>query len=75
VFEKLDKSKLTNLENMWKEIEERVQKYDPGNEYSINYMWGTTGIGYNVEKVKAALGDDAPVDSWRLVFDPKTWKS
>ncbi|WP_346907650.1 polyamine ABC transporter substrate-binding protein [uncultured Roseibium sp.] len=71
VFEKLDKSKLTNLKNMWKEIEERVQKYDPGNEYSINYMWGTTGIGYNVEKVKAALGDDVAVDSLSIVFDPK----
>jgi len=71
VFEKLDKSKLPNLKNMWKEIEERVQKYDPGNEYSINYMWGTTGIGYNVEKVKAALGDDAPVDSWDIVFKPE----
>ncbi|WP_417675679.1 polyamine ABC transporter substrate-binding protein [Roseibium sp.] len=71
VFEKLDKSKLPNLKNMWKEIEERVQKYDPGNDYSINYMWGTTGIGYNVDKVKAALGDDAPVDSMAIVFDPK----
>ena len=71
VFEKLDKSKLTNLKNMWKEIEERVQKYDPGNEYSINYMWGTTGIGYNVDKVKAALGEDAPVDSWDIVFKPE----
>ncbi|NVK33895.1 MAG: extracellular solute-binding protein, partial [Rhodobacteraceae bacterium] len=37
---------------------------------SINYMWGTTGIGYNVEKVKAALGEDAPVDSWSMIFDP-----
>lgn len=71
VFEKLDKSKLPNLKNMWKEIEERVQKYDPGNEYSINYMWGTTGIGYNVDKVKAALGDDVAVDSLSIVFDPK----
>ncbi|MBD1546194.1 polyamine ABC transporter substrate-binding protein [Roseibium aggregatum] len=71
VFEKLDKSKLPNLKNMWKEIEERVQKYDPGNEYSINYMWGTTGIGYNVDKVKAALGDNAPVDSWDIVFKPE----
>jgi putrescine transport system substrate-binding protein len=68
VFDKLDKSKLSNLSNMWKDIEARVEKYDPGNAYSINYMWGTTGIGYNVEKVKAALGDDAPVDSWDLLF-------
>jgi len=69
VFEKLDKSKLSNISNMWSEIEQRVQKYDPGNAYSINYMWGTTGLGYNVDKVKAALGDGAPVDSWALLFD------
>ncbi|POF34592.1 polyamine ABC transporter substrate-binding protein [Roseibium marinum] len=71
VFAELDKSKLPNLSNMWTDIEERVQKYDPGNAYSINYMWGTTGIGYNVEKVKAALGEDAPVDSWDLFFKPE----
>lgn len=70
VFAELDKSKLPNLSNMWDDIEQRVEKYDPGNLYSINYMWGTTGMGYNVEKVKAALGDDAPVDSWALLFDP-----
>lgn len=71
VFSELDKSKLPNLANMWKDIEARVEKYDPGNAYSINYMWGTTGIGYNVEKVKAALGEDAPVDSWDLLFKPE----
>jgi putrescine transport system substrate-binding protein len=70
VFSKLDRSKLPNLSNMWKDVEERVEIYDPGNAYSINYMWGTTGLGYNVEKVKAALGDDAPVDSWDLLFKP-----
>lgn len=71
VFMKLDRSKLPNLENMWDAIEERVSKYDPGNEHSINYMWGTTGIGYNVDKVKEVLGDDAPVGSWDLVFKPE----
>lgn len=69
VFAKLDKSQLSNLDNMWADIEARVEKYDPGNEYSINYMWGTTGLGYNVDKVTAALGDGAPVDSWSLLFD------
>ena len=39
-------------------------------EYSINYMWGTTGIGYNIGKVEEAPGADAPLDSWSLVFDP-----
>ncbi|WP_299810736.1 polyamine ABC transporter substrate-binding protein [uncultured Roseibium sp.] len=71
VFAELDKSKLPNLSNMWTDIEERVQKYDPDNAHSINYMWGTTGLGYNVEKVKAALGEDAPVDSWDLFFKPE----
>ena len=47
VFQKLDKSKLPNLKNTWPLINERTALYDPGNEYSINYMWGTTGIGYN----------------------------
>jgi hypothetical protein len=53
VFQKLDKSKLSNLGNMWDAIEARTALYDPGNEYSVNYMWGTTGIGYNVDAVKA----------------------
>ncbi|WP_425074336.1 polyamine ABC transporter substrate-binding protein [Sagittula sp. S175] len=70
-FQKLDKSKLPNLENMWDVIEERTAKYDPGNEYAINYMWGTTGIGVNVNKVKEVLGEDAPLDSWDLVFKPE----
>ncbi len=73
VFQKLDKSKLPNLKNMWDVVAERTAKYDPGNDYSINYMWGTVGIGYNVEKVKAALGVDH-LDSWDVVFNPETMK-
>jgi len=70
VFQKLDKSKLPNLVNMWPDISERLAKYDPGNQYAVNYMWGTTGIGYNVAKVKAALGD-VPIDSWDIIFKPE----
>src|SRR6056297_3581507 len=69
-FQPLDKSKLPNLDNMWDVIEERTAKYDPGNEYSINYMWGTTGLGVNVPKVQEILGEDAPITSWSLIFDP-----
>ena len=68
-FQKLDKSKLPNLDNMWDVVSSRTAQYDPGNEYSINYMWGTTGIGVNVGKVQEVLGADAPIDSWSLVFD------
>lgn len=70
-FQKLDKSQLPNLENMWDVIEERTAVYDPGNEYSINYMWGTTGIGADVNKVTEILGEDAPLDSLDLIFDPE----
>ncbi|MCY1707930.1 polyamine ABC transporter substrate-binding protein [Pannonibacter sp. SL95] len=70
VFQKLDKSKLTNSKHLWKDIEVRLSKYDPGNEHAINYMWGTTGIGYNVEKIKAIM-PDAPVGSWDMFFKPE----
>ena len=44
--------------------------YDPGNQYAVNYMWGTTGIGYNVKDVKQILGPTRKIDSWDYVFDP-----
>lgn len=69
VFQKLDKAKLPNLVNVWPDIAERLAKYDPGNEYAVNYMWGTTGIGLNVDKIKA-IAPDAPVDSLKMIFDP-----
>ena len=70
VYQKLDKSKIPNLSNMWSEITDRAQKYDPGNDYAVDYMWGTTGIGYNVDKMKAILGtDERP--SWDVLFKPE----
>jgi putrescine transport system substrate-binding protein len=72
-YQKLDKSKLPNLANMDPEIQQRLALQDPNNEYAVLHMWGTTGIGYNVEKVKAAM-PNAPVDSWSLVFDPAVAK-
>src|SRR5512132_3999241 len=59
VFQKLDKSKLPNLVNAWNEIAKRLAAYDPGNQYAVNYMWGTIGIGYNVKKAREVLGPDA----------------
>ena len=56
VFQKLDKAKLPNLKNVWPEIAAKLAFYDPGNQYAVNYMWGTTGIGYNVKKVHEILG-------------------
>ena len=69
-FQTIDFDKTENEGNLWDVIKDRTAQYDPGNAYSINYMWGTTGIGVNVGKVKEILGDDAPIDSLALVFDP-----
>jgi putrescine transport system substrate-binding protein len=71
VFLTLDKTKLPNLKNMWPEIEQRVAAHDPGNAHSVNYMWGTVGIGYNVAKVREILGPDSRIDSWDIVFKPE----
>jgi putrescine transport system substrate-binding protein len=73
IFLKLDKAKLPNLVNAWPEITDRLASYDPGNQYAVNYMWGTTGIGYNVKAARQILGDTAAdplLDSWNDVFDP-----
>jgi putrescine transport system substrate-binding protein len=71
VFQKLDKGKLPNLANAWDEIARRLAVYDPGNQYAVNYMWGTTGIGFNVGKVRELLGPNATIDSWDVVFRPE----
>ncbi|CDF86902.1 polyamine ABC transporter substrate-binding protein [Pseudomonas sp. QL9] len=71
VYEPLDKSKLPNWKNLNPDIMKTLEVSDPGNKYAIPYMWGTIGIGYNPDKVKAVLGDNAPVDSWDLVFKPE----
>ena len=67
---KLDKSKIPNLKDQWDVIAKRLETYDPGNQYAVNYMWGTTGVGYNVAKIKAAM-PDAPTDSWDMIFKPE----
>ncbi len=71
VFQPLDKSKLTNYGNLDPDIMARIAKLDPGNAYALNWQWGTTGIGYNEAKVRKALGPNAPVDSWDLIFKPE----
>ncbi|HZD61675.1 MAG TPA: polyamine ABC transporter substrate-binding protein [Xanthobacteraceae bacterium] len=71
VLQKLDKEKLPNLANMWPEITQRFAAYDPGNQYAVNYMWGTTGIGYNARKAREILGPNGTIDSWDIVFKPE----
>ncbi|MEO8669213.1 MAG: extracellular solute-binding protein, partial [Bauldia sp.] len=66
----LDKTKIPNLSHIWPLINEKLQVYDPDNAYAANYMWGTTGIGYNEAKVKERLPDQ-PLDTWDILFKPE----
>ncbi|QXI28807.1 polyamine ABC transporter substrate-binding protein [Pseudomonas vanderleydeniana] len=72
-FQKLDKSLLPNYGNLDPALMKRLEKNDPGNQYAVPYLWGTNGIGYNVEKVKAVLGVDK-IDSWAMLFEPENIK-
>jgi putrescine transport system substrate-binding protein len=72
LFQKLDKSKLTNWGNLDKGLLEQLAAVDPGNQYLVDWMWGYVTIGINTAKVKAALGAmPMPDNAWSLIFDPK----
>ncbi|NRR28827.1 polyamine ABC transporter substrate-binding protein [Oxalobacteraceae bacterium] len=72
LLRKLDKSKLSNLSNLDPEIQAKLAKIDPNNEYLVDWLWGYTTVGINVAKVKAALGGmPMPDNAWELIFNPK----
>ena len=70
IFQELDQSRLTGTGNLWDVIQARTEAYDPGGRYSVNYMWGTTGFGYNAGMIAERM-PDAPVDSWAMILDPE----
>ncbi|MGO4321791.1 extracellular solute-binding protein [Pseudomonas sp. KB_12] len=72
-FQKLDKAQLPNYANLDPVLLKRLEKNDPGNQYAVPYLWGTNGIGYNVEKIKAVLGVEK-IDSWAMLFEPENIK-
>lgn len=61
---RLDKSKLPNV---WARADPRFLHlpFDPHNNYSVPYAWGTTGLAYRADLVKG------PVDSWSVMFNPR----
>lgn len=70
-LKQLDRSKLPGWSNLNPVLMKALETNDPGNQHGFPYLWGTTGIGYNVDKVKAVLGEGATVDSWDLIFKPE----
>lgn len=69
VYRPLEASLLPNLRHLDPQIMEQVAEHDAGNRHAVPYMWGTAGLGYNVDQVRERM-PDAPLDSWRMLFDP-----
>jgi putrescine transport system substrate-binding protein len=69
-FQPIDRSKLSNYGNLDAALMARIAATDPDNKFSVPYLWGTTGIGYNVGKIAEIFGEDFEVNSWSLVLDP-----
>ncbi|WP_122414397.1 polyamine ABC transporter substrate-binding protein [Pseudomonas viridiflava] len=70
----LDKRQLPNWKNLNPVLLKALESSDPGNQHGFPYLWGSTGIGYNVAQVKAVLGKDMPLDSWDLILKPENMK-
>lgn len=71
VYQPLNRDLLPNWSNMDPQLMALASAFDEGNEHAVVYMWGTTGIGYNIDAIRARLGDDFVVNSWSLIFDPE----
>jgi putrescine transport system substrate-binding protein len=71
LYRPLDFDLLPNREHLDPILMQKLDSVDPGNRHTVPYMWGTTGIGYNVEKVTSILGEDTALDTWSLLFDPE----
>ncbi|HHQ14916.1 MAG TPA: extracellular solute-binding protein [Chromatiales bacterium] len=70
VFQPLDKARLPNLANLDPDLMAQVRQFDPDNRYGVPYLWGTTGLGYDEERIVQLLGPDVPLDSLDLLFRP-----
>ncbi|SBS30447.1 Putrescine-binding periplasmic protein precursor [Marinomonas spartinae] len=70
IYQPIDKSKLSNYGNLDPAILKSLAANDPGNKYAVPYMWGTIGLGYNVDMIKKRLGVSS-INSLDVLFDPK----
>jgi putrescine transport system substrate-binding protein len=70
-YQPLDKAQLSNWKNLDTNLLSKIDPVDPKNAYAMPYLWGTTGIGYNVDKIKEIFGSTDVVNSWDLIFKPE----
>lgn len=71
LYQELDWSKIPNRANLDPVLMKKLAVQDPGNRFGVPYVWGTDGLIVNVARVQAALGKDARLDTWDLIFKPE----
>ena len=70
LFQPLPKEKIPNLKNLDPALMKLVSEADPGNRYGAIYQWGTNGLGFNPDQIKARL-PKAVTNSWELILNPE----
>ena len=70
IFQELDRSKLSNYDNLDPAILNKMELFDPGNRHAVPYMWGSTGFAYNVDMILERM-PNAPLSSGDMIFDPE----
>lgn len=73
LFLPLDLSQIPHAKGLDPVLKKKLAKADPGNQYILPFLWGTTGFAYNVAAVQKIFSE-APVNSLRLLFDPEILK-
>lgn len=71
IYAEIDRSKLTNYDNLDTVLTEKIARHDPDNKHNVPWAWGTIGLGYNEAMVKERLGDSVALDSLDLIFNPE----
>jgi putrescine transport system substrate-binding protein len=70
VYQRLDRSRLSNWHNLDPRILAIQREHDPGNAYSIPYLHSINGFAYNVDMIRARM-PNAPLDSLDMLFKPE----
>ena len=71
-YQEIDKSLISNYNNIDPELLKMMDQVDPGNKYAVPYFWGINTLAINKDQVAKALGSDAlPANEWDLVCNPE----
>ncbi|MBA3813175.1 MAG: extracellular solute-binding protein [Alphaproteobacteria bacterium] len=69
IYQPLDKPLIPNGKGTDPLLLHKMEAADPGNQFALPFIWGTSGFAYNKKKILERF-PDAPVTSFSMLFDP-----